>query len=253
MSDYNIVNEINQIRNMEQSEAVNIPLPHFCYIQRFGRKIEEQMPEILALIGKKKWFLFQTNPVYRKERLLCSLLLELEKHTEPGKEYHECVIIEIEDDFCGQDEWQGFLEYLQSRENQFYFIFTMKQTRNIRSILQGIEQYFFLRTIEAEPYKVEEQLDMIRNHSRKCGVVLDGADINTLYEELAGKKWKENEWVARKLETAVYHSLYQIAIEEQSMGKDMSQEIARRILEYLDRTPMKEKVIGFCQEDNSYE
>ena len=45
MSDYNIVNEINQIRNMERSEAVNIPLPHFCYIQRFGRKIEEQMPE----------------------------------------------------------------------------------------------------------------------------------------------------------------------------------------------------------------
>lgn len=252
MSAYCIVNEISRIRSMEQSEAVNIPLPHFCYVQRFGRKIEEQMPEILTLIGKKKWFLFQTGQAYRKDGLLPGLLLELGKHAEPGREYHECVVIEIEEDFCRQGEWTDFLEYLQSRENQFFFLFTMKQTRNIVFVQQWLEQYFFLRMIEAEPYKTEEQLDIIQKQCKKCGFTLDNTDINTLHEELVGRKWKENEWVVRKLQTAVYHSLYRMAVEENA-GKDRSQEILMGVLEYLDRIPVKEKVIGFCQEDNCYE
>lgn len=252
MSAYYIVNEISRIRRIEQSEEVNIPLPHFCYIQRFGRKIEEQMPEILALIGKKKWFLFQTGQSYRKEGLLHSLLLELEKHSETGREYQECVVIEIEEEICRQEEWKAFLEYLQSRENQFYFLFTMKQTRNMAFVQQGMEQYFFLRMIEAEAYKTDEQLNIIREHCKKCGFTLDNADTNALYDELDGKKWKENEWVARKLQNAVYQSLYRIAIEE-SIEKDMSQEIITGVLEYLERIPRKEKVIGFCREEDSYE
>ena len=252
MSAYYIVNEISRIRSIEQSVGVKIPLPHFFYIQKFGRKIDEQMPEILALIGKKKWFLFQTGQVYRKEGLLSSLLLELEKHTDPGREYQECVVIEIEEDICKQGEWTAFLEYLQSKEDQFYFLFTMKQTKNMAFVQQGMERYFFLRTIGAEAYKAEEQLDIIRRHCEKCGFTLDNADINGLYEKLSGKEWKENEWVARKLQTAVYHSLYRIAIGG-NVEQNMSQKIVTEVLEYLDRIPLKEKAIGFCQEDNSYE
>ena len=253
MSDYAIVNEIKQIRNLERSEAVNIPLPHFCYLQRFGRRIEEQMPEILAWMGKKKWFLFQTNSAFRKEGLLRSLLLELEKHTEPGREYHECVVIEIEEDFCSQEDWTLFLEYLQSREEQFYFLFTMKQSRNTVLIQQRMESYFFLRTIEAEPYGVEEQLDIVRNSCSSCGFTLEDEDVADLYEELERRKWKEKEWVARKLKTAVGHSLYRIAMEGEGIGKDISQEIVTGVIEYLDKFPVKEKAIGFYKEDNSYE
>ena len=253
MSDYYIVNEIKRIRNMEQSEAVNIPLPHFCYIQRFGRKIDEQMPEILALTGKKKWFRFQTNPAFRKGGLLRSLLLDLEKHAEPGREYHECVVIEIEEGFCGQEDCTLFLEYLQSREEQFYFLFTMKQNENMISIQQRMEPYFFLRTIEAEPYPVEEQLELVRNDCSRCGFTLEDADVTTLYQKLDQRKWKEKEWVARKLKTAVNHSLYRIAMEGEGIGKDFSQEIVAGVIEYLDKLPRKEKTIGFYQEDNSYE
>ncbi len=252
MSAYSIVNEISRIRRIEQSEGVDIPLPHFCYIRRFGRKIEEQMPEILALTGKKKWFLFQTGQAYRKEGLLHSLLSELEKHSETGREYRECVVIEVEEEICGQGEWTAFLEYLQSRENQFYFLFTMKQTPNMAFVQQEMEQYFFLRMIEAEAYTADEQLNIIREHCKKCGFTPDHADVNALYDELHRKNWKENEGVARKLQNAVYHSLYRIAIEE-NLEKDMSQVIIAGVLEYLERIPRKEKVIGFCREDNSYE
>lgn len=255
MSLQHIAEEMEQIKNMETREGISVPLPHYFYIQRYGRKIEEQMTDIISKIGKREWFLFRTDSAFRQEGLLRSFLLELEKHAKLGREYQECVVLEFDEDICQQDELYKLFEYLKSREEQFYFLFTMKQTKNTVSIQRCMEQYFFVRTIYAEPYQTDEQLEFIRDacEEYQCGLHEDAVQV--LWDGLADKKWEENEFVACNLKNSVYRLIYESAIEGEFKGKrlSLSKDMAMKFLEHLDRKIVEKMAIGFCKGGYSYE
>ena len=84
-----IIDELKRINAIRCIEGMKIPIPRFCFIQRYGRTLEEQMPNILSYVNKKEWFLFQVRESYEKGDALQNLIIELKKRAKVGKEYEE--------------------------------------------------------------------------------------------------------------------------------------------------------------------
>lgn len=51
-----ILQELDKIKDVEMNEGIGTPIPNYLYIQRYGRKAQEQMDKILQNIGKKTGF-----------------------------------------------------------------------------------------------------------------------------------------------------------------------------------------------------
>lgn len=253
MMTQDMADEINRLKNIEIMEGMKVPVPHFFYIQRYGREIGEQMEDILSCINKKSWFLFRTDAVFRQEGLFRSFLLELEKHAKLGREYQECVVLELDEDICHQEEFPKLLEYLKSKEEQFFFLFTMKKSRNTVSIQRSMEQYFFVRTIYAGQFRVEEQLDIIRNTCEEYHCRLSEKAVQILWDGLENKKWEENEFVACRLKNSVCKLLYEEVLKGEFKEQQITTEMAFKLLEHMDNEMVKKVAIGFCKGGYSYE
>ena len=133
-----MIHEINHLKELEVNTGVKIPMPNFFYIEKYGRKLEDQMEELLPVLGKKEWFLFKTDCRFKEGGLLHNFIIELEKHAKLGKDYDECILVELTEDIQLNEEFPEFLYYLKSQEEKIYFIFTMKQSKDTAFIQECI-------------------------------------------------------------------------------------------------------------------
>lgn len=97
-------------------------VPIFFYVQRYGRKAQDQVQAILLLVGRKEWFLFKTEDNFQETGLCRNFKTELEKHAGTGKEFEGCVLIELSKETLLREEFTEFLEYLKERENKLYYV-----------------------------------------------------------------------------------------------------------------------------------
>ena len=253
MQTYDMTEELMELEYITKTEGKKVPVPKFFYIERYGRCLEEQMKDILPRMGNKSWFLFKTDGRFREENLLQNFVLELEKYASIGKEYRECILIEFTEDAIQKDGFMELLEYLKRQQESFNFIFTMKDSKNTASIQKCLEQYFFLRRIEAKAYEVEEELEAIRCTCAEYGLTLDGKAEETLRRGLERIAWETGDYVLQRLENGTNKMIYELLWEKTELKREVSAELAGQSLENIGNGIKKKQVIGFRQGGYSYE
>lgn len=256
-----MIKELKQLKMLEEERGMKMPLPNFFYIERYGRGAREQMDEILTGIGKKEWFLFKTDVKNKEGGLLHNFVMELEKYAKLGKAYDECVLIEFSEDIHMEEEFEEFAAYLKSLENRIYFLFTMKQTKNTAVVQECMEQYFFVRTIVAEEYSVQEQLEEIRNTCKEYQYEMTKEAETAFRDKLDKKEWGVEEQVLCRLRNGVCSMVYEGMLQtelteaEKSVAATWSftLKMAEKMLSKMEPENKKRSIIGFNQGGLQYE
>lgn len=240
-----ILQELHKIRNIESREGIKIPLPQFFYVQKYGRRIQDQVQEILRAVGRKEWFLFKTEDSFPETGLRRNFVTELEKHAGIGKEFEGCVFIELTKETLLREEFTEFLEYLKERESKLYYMFIIRRPKDAVSVQKWIEQYFFVRTVCAEDYSVEEQLTMVEDICEEYGFHIDPKAKTLLINGLKSKEWKEDDYVDYRLRNEVCTIIYETILEHQTKSCRFSPEMAWKLLENLQKEHAEEITFGF--------
>lgn len=240
-----ILHELDKIKNVEINEGICTPIPNYLYIQRYGRRAQEQMDKILSKIGKKDWFLFKTQEQSEEKKLIEKFGMALHRHADTGKDYTGCSLIEISKETLNRDELPGFLEYLKENEQQLYYLFTIKNAEDAASVQKCIEQYFFTRIVYAEEFSIEEQFDIIRNTCGEYGFSIGGREQTFIMRGLEERKWKADEHVGFILQNAARAVIYEAMLEDKIMERLISAELSKKLLSNLQKTAEKEKILGF--------
>lgn len=240
-----ILQELNKIGEIESREGIKVPRPKFFYVQRYGRKAQNQMQEILSLVGRKEWFLFRADDSFPEAGLRRNFVTELAKHAGTGKEFEGCVLIELSKDTLLKEEFVEFLEFLKERENKLYYVFTTKKPKDAASVQKCIEQYFFVRTVCAERYSVEEQIAIVKDICEEYGFHISPKVKTLLANGLKSKEWKEDDYVDYRLRSEVCTIIYEAVLEQQTGNRRFSPEMAWRLMENLQKGNAEEIAFGF--------
>ena len=257
-----MINEMKMLKMLEEKNGVKMPLPNFFYVKRYGRSAQEQMVELLAGIGKREWFLFKTDIRNKEGSLIDVFSMELEKYAKLGKTYDECVLIDISDDIDIEEGFEEFITYLKTLEDKIYFLFTMKQSKNTAFVQECMEQYFFIRKIEAKVYSVEEQLETVKSICEDYRYTIVPEAERMLREALEKKKWKAEEQVLCKLKNVVRSMVYEGMMEagfldggtvEAVAAGSFTPKMAEKMLSKIEPENKKRAVIGFSQGGLQYE
>lgn len=244
-----ILQELDKIKDVEIKEGICTPIPNYLYIQKYGRKAQEQIDKILLKIEKKDWFLFKTEEGLCEKGLIKKFSMDLHRHADTGKEYTGCSLIEISKETLMKDELPEFLEYLKENENRIYYLFTIKNARDAVSVQKCIEQYFFSRIVYAENFSIEEQFDIIRKTCEEYGFSIEHKERIFIMRGLKDRKWKADEHVEFLLQNAARSVIYEAVLEDKIKERLMSVELSMKLLENLQEKARKEKAFGFQQRE----
>ena len=240
-----ILQELDQIRDIESRGKIKVPRPKFFYVQRYGRKAQDQVQEILQTVGRREWFPFKTQDNFPEAGLCRNFVTELAKHAGTGKEFEGCVFIELSKDTLLRDEFAEFMEFLKEQESKLYYVFTTKKPKDAVSVQKCIEQYFFVRTVYAESYSVEEQLDMVKDICEEYGFHISSKVKTLLVNGLKSKEWKEDDYVDYRLRSEVCTVIYEAVLEQHTGNYRFSPEMAWSLLENLQKGNAEETTFGF--------
>lgn len=240
-----ILKELNRIREIESREGIKVPRPTFFYVQRYGRKAQDQVREMLPLVGRKEWFLFRADDSFPEAGLRRNFVTELAKHAGTGKEFEGCVFIELSKGTLFKEEFAEFLEFLKERENKLYYVFTTKKSKDAVAVQKCIEQYFFVRTVSAESYSVEEQIAIVKDICEEYGFHISPKVKTLLANGLKSKEWKEDDYVDYRLRSEVCTIIYEAVLEQQTGNRRFSLEMAWKLMENLQKGNAEEIAFGF--------
>lgn len=247
-----MITEIRKLKELESNTGVKVPKPVFFYVERYGRKLEDEMEEILPMLGKKEWFFFKADCRFKEGGLLHNFIIELEKNAKLGKDYKECILIELTEDIHYNEEFEEFLIYLKALEEKIAFLFTVKQGKNTVFIQECMEQYFFVRKIYAKEYTPQEQWKKIQEICQEYQTSISKEAEEIFRKDLEEREWREQEQVMLRLKNRICSQIYELLlIPEQP--KVISKEMAERILKKLEPVIKKTHTIGFCRKGFSYE
>lgn len=248
-----MIKEITGIKGLESKAGINVPMPKFIYIEKYGRRPEEQMEDILSAFGKKEWFLYQTDVRFHEGGILENFIMELKKHAKIGKPYEEFVLIELSDTIHMDEGFKNFLAYLKMEEPRMNFMFVMKQSKNTVQVQQCMEQYFFVKTICAEKYSVWEQLESIRDTCNRYGFEISEDAERIFRDSLEKKEWEAEENVICILNNKVCGMIYDAAVSNSESKQIVTGEMASRMISQLAKGKERKIKFGFCVEGVSYE
>lgn len=244
--------EIKRLKELENNTGIKIPKPIFFYVERYGRKLEDEMEDILPMLGKKEWFFFKADCRFKEGGLLHNFIIELEKNAKLGKDYDECILIELTEDIHCNEEFEEFLTYLKSLEGKITFLFTLKQGKNTVFIQECMEQYFFMRKICAQEYSKQEQWEKIQEICQEFETAISKEAEEIFLKDLEEREWKEQEQVMLRLKNSICSQIYELLLMEEQ-PKVISKEMAENILKRLEPVMKKTHTIGFCRKGLGYE
>ena len=73
---YSVLEELMQVRECEASRNRKLPRPYYLFVQKYGRSMEAEMPEIARLLGNGRWFLFSTEGKKKDVSMTSRFLVE---------------------------------------------------------------------------------------------------------------------------------------------------------------------------------
>lgn len=248
---YSVLSEINQVKRCEEDRKCRLPRPYYLFVQRYGRSVEQEMPEIARLLGDGTWFFFSTEGKKKDVSITSRFLVEQEKYAGIGKMFQGCVLVEL----SGQEEPKElfeFLSYIQQKTQQFCCVFSTCAMDCAEKILDTLEQHFFVRMVEGEKFNSAEQKELFLGVLREFGF----APVERLEREVEqlflDVYWEETDMVQNKIENLARNIVY-----EKLLGPETEQVITpeevREAAAGLRRETEKMRRIGFVRGEWSYE
>ncbi len=241
----NILQEIENIRNMQKERGIEIDFPSYLYVKRYGRECTKEMPQITESIGSREWFTYKVGSVKNKEKLLTNFMLELEKHAQIGRSYTGCVCIELMQGFEVQEELYDFLELLQQQNEQLHYIFAVND-RDAQKAEELLESYFFIRKVYANAYSVEELCEVLEETFHQCGFAMTAEAMNISRKYLWDMKWQPTDIVEMKIRNMAKKLVYDRLQKEETVEQWIQEgEICRLFCMKENQKQAKERTIGF--------
>lgn len=203
----NFLQELELILEGENGKKKFLPIPNYIFVQKYGRSIESEMTQIAKLLGKKEWFVFKADQRQEK-KILDRFLLEQECKASVGREYTGCVLVEL----TGTEEEKElaeFLDYIEEASQRLTCIYTTKQMDETERIKNYLMQYGFVRMIEGESYKLNEQLAIFEETVFGYQFSISGGARIRLAEWLHKKDWQEQEKVCTTIQNMAKSAVYQ--------------------------------------------
>ena len=248
---YSVLSEIHQVQQCEKSRQLRLPKPYYLFVQKYGRSLEQEMPEIAKALGNGKWFSFGTEGKKKEVSITSRFLLELEKYAEIGKPFQGCVLVEL----TGQEESKElfeFLSYIRQKNNQFCCVFSTRALECAKDLQEALEQHFFVRVIDGEAYGSEEQKGLFLDVLNDFGFVADESVQAELEQVFLNVLWEEEDMVQNKIENLARNMVYEKMLQTDAKLLVTMEEI-REATAVLKREPEKLRRIGFVQGEWSYE
>ena len=205
---YGVLEEINQVKKCEKSRQQKLPQPHYLFVQKYGRNLEAEMPEIAGKLGNGTWFSFCTEGKKKDVSITNRFLVEQEKHSELGKKFGGCALVEL----TGNEEPKElfeFLSYIRQQESGFGCVFTTRTLECVNDIRESLEQHFFVRVIDGEKYDSTEQAGLFCKVLKSFGFSVDNTGDHAVEKVFSDVSWEETDMVRNKIENLARNMVYE--------------------------------------------
>lgn len=240
----NLLSEMQQILDHEEMMNVALPIPTYLYVQRYGRDIEEEMPEISRALGQKEWFPFSTNNQQKEGNLLRHFKMELERHSGLGKEYAGSVLIEL----SGEEdtkELEEILDYIESQKQRLHCVYTTKMLESVPEMRRQLENHGFVRVVQGEKYDAYEQIEIFQNTLETYHFELEEEARHYITEFFRIKEWQEHEAVKIRIQNLAKEMVYSKLLGGEERKTVVTKEEVEQVLASLQEEPVKKRQIGF--------
>ena len=239
---YSVLNELMQVKELEDSKKIKLPRATYFFVQKYGRSMVEEMAEIAKVIGNGSWFTFLTEGKKKDVTMLGRFLMELEKNAEIGKMFQGAVLVEL----TGEEEEKELSEllgYIKQNARQFGCVFTTNALDKAEEVEERLEQYFFLRRINGQQYDSEEQKGLFLQVLEEYGFETDhlGQEVKGLFSELC---WNEADMVQNRIENLARNLVYDKMLNPEELPF-VSVEEVKNLTAELKKEPEKKRQIGF--------
>lgn len=203
----NLLEELEQILAYEEQMDMVLPIPSYLFVQKYGRSIEEEMPQIAALLGKKDWFFFKAD-VSQEKSILNRFLVEQECRTSAGREYTGCILLELTG-AENEKELVEFLDYIESQKHRLSWIFTTRESDEAIEMKKLLSSYGFVRKIDGECYDAFEQLKIFENTIKEYQFSITSSTRVKMAEWFRKRDWKEQDAVVTQIQNMAKSVVYQ--------------------------------------------
>lgn len=246
-----IYREIEKINEIEGTHGVLLPKPYYLYVQKYGREIADDMDSIAKIAGKKEWFRFKVGGHVEADSIVNEFHMELKKHASVGKAYRDSVLIEFFENVREQ-ELKEFIRVLKQEEGNYYYLFSVQKEQDEESVEALLEQYFFIRTVDAEAYTWEEQFDIFEKTIEQYDFSMTRDAAARMKNYFIEKEWHEEDAVAQKIENMAKTLVYDRLQEESSKYKIGVKQVENMLEQEKERQPER-RMIGFQLGGYGYE
>ena len=240
----NLLTEIKQLFEKEELLGINIPVPSYLFVQRYGREIDGDMKEIAALFGQKEWFAFSAGNMKNEEKLLTGFKMALERHSGVGKEYIGSILVE----FSGKEtekEMEELLEYIDSQKHRLHCIYTVKATEWEEDIREQLENYGFVRVVQGEVYDAYEQIEIFEDTLKEYQFQMEEEAEHYIAEFFRKQKWQETDAVRVRIQNMAKEIVYNKLMEGENGKNRVRKEEVERIFRSLQTSKAAKRQIGF--------
>lgn len=254
-----LLQELEQIVSYEEQMGMTLPIPSYLFIQKYGRSIEEEMSQIVSLLGKKEWFLFRAD-ITQEKNILNRFLVEQECKSSVGREYEGCILVELTG-AESEKELIEFLDYIESQKYRLTCIFTTKEVQEAIEMKKLLSMYGFVRQIDGECFDAYEQLEVFENTIKEYRFSITGGARIRLAEWFKKREWLEHDAVLTQIQNMAKSVVYQKLLDTNFTSEDsknvesgkseklLGREEIEIAIEDVSEKAATKRQIGFVLED----
>lgn len=240
----NLLMEIQQVIERENVLKINIPIPSYIFVQRYGREIGEDIKAITELFGRKAWFSFDSSNIKKEEKLLTAFQMELGRHSGIGKEYAGCILVELSGKETESDLEELF-GYIDTHQHRLQCIYTVKETEGVSDIKKQLENFGFVRVIEGEEYDTFEQMEIFQDTLKTYQFHLEEEAKGYIEEFFENQKWKETDMVKIRIQNMAKEIVYKKLMKITTNDYWVTKEETQQVLSILQEKTVQKRQIGF--------
>ncbi len=246
-----ILKEMEGAKRVREAAQGGFEIPNYLYVKHYGRNLEDKLSRIAACMGKQDWFRLRVGGSDRKEKPLQELLIQLEKNSPIGRSFDGCVYIEIlENVLEREEEVRELLEYLKEQRETIYCIFSAENEESAARAECLLEQFFFVRRMNAMEYSAEEQSEIFRQTIQESGFYLSREAQEELMDYCEDREWKSTDQVEQKIKNMAKNLIYERMLYNSENAGELSKEVSEvHMRECLKKGPAQvttnKRVIGF--------
>ncbi|MBQ7955334.1 MAG: hypothetical protein IJ282_06245 [Lachnospiraceae bacterium] len=243
----NLLTEIQQILEKKDAWKGNLPIPNYLFVQRYGRDIIEEMPQIAALFGQTEWFVFDDGAQQKEGSILSHFKMELNRHAGIGRDYSGSILMELPspEEEKEEKELEELLNYIDCQKNHLHCVYTMREERRLDSVKKQLENYGFVRVVYAKPYSTDEQMEIFLDTLQEYQFQADTEAKLCMEAFLEGKKWDTSDAVKIRIENIAKEIVYCSFINGEVQDNIVHKEEIEQVLASLAKEMTKKRQIGF--------